>query len=135
MDGLRASIVITLVLLSIQGWTGDYANLFASFPTGAVGATLAGFWQAVGNSGVLVLYHAVEAILLLTLSFVTLVLSFRRRVGRLYSILGTASVISAAIGGILFVLSGFQNNANSAQMGGSFIAAYAFFFLTLYATK
>jgi cytochrome bd-type quinol oxidase subunit 1 len=114
MKGLRVSIVITLVVLSIQGWTGDYANLFATFPTGAVSATLVGFWQAVGSSGALVLYHAVEAILLLTLSFVTLALSFRRRTGRLFSTLGTPSVISAAIGGILFALSGFQNDANSA---------------------
>jgi hypothetical protein len=32
-------------------------------------------------------------------------------------------------------LSGFANGGNSAQMGGSFIAAYASYFMTLYYTK
>jgi hypothetical protein len=44
-------------------------------------------------------------------------------------------IISAIIGGTLFVLSGFNNNGVSAQMGGSFIGAYAFFFIELYYTK
>ena len=42
------------------------------------------------------------------------------------------AVLSAAAGGILFVLSGFQNDGFSAQMGGSFLSAYAAAFLTLY---
>lgn len=132
---LPGMVILTLVLLTIQGWTGDFANLFASFPTGAVGASLGGFWGAVGGAGAIVAYHAAEATALLACSVVVLGLSIRQRVGRLFAILGMGAVISAAIGGILFVLSGYQNNANSAQMGGSFIGAYAFYFLTLYATK
>jgi len=37
----------------------------------------------------------------------------------------------AALGGILFVLSGFPANPGSAKMGGGFIGAYAFCFLEL----
>jgi hypothetical protein len=38
----------------------------------------------------------------------------------------------AAVGGYEFVFSGFVNSANSAQMGGSFIAAYSMNFFLLY---
>jgi hypothetical protein len=45
------------------------------------------------------------------------------------------SVLSAGYGGYQFVISGFGNGASSAQMGGSFIAAYASYSMTLYYTK
>jgi hypothetical protein len=135
MQPLRASIVATLILLTIQGWTGDFANLFAAFPAGGVGFTIGGFLRAVAGSGPLVDYHVLEAFLILAFSLATLAISVRQRIGRLFAILGAASVTSAGIGGVLFVLSGFTNNANSAQMGGSFIGAYAFYFLALYSTK
>ncbi|MGD0319295.1 MAG: hypothetical protein ABSB56_06350 [Nitrososphaerales archaeon] len=38
-------------------------------------------------------------------------------------------------GGVLFALSGFQNKADSAQMGINFIGAYAFYLLELYFTR
>jgi hypothetical protein len=124
-----------IVLLTVQGWTGDFANLFATFPSGSVLFSVTPFLGAVEGAGILVAYHAIEAILLLALAVVVLALSVRRRTGRLFAILGLSSIISAAVGGVLFVLSGYTNNANSAQMGGSFIGAYAFYFLVLYATK
>jgi hypothetical protein len=48
---------------------------------------------------------------------------------------GLISVTAAVAGGLLFVFSGFQNDGSSAQMGGSFIGAYASYFLALYFTK
>jgi len=36
---------------------------------------------------------------------------------------------NAVLGGIRFVLSGLPANPGSAQMGGGFIGAYAFYFL------
>lgn len=135
MDRLRVTVMAVIILLTAQGWTGDFANLFATFPSGSVHFSVGAFWGAVTGAGVLVIYHAIEAILLLALAVVVVALSIRRRTGRLFAILGLSSIISAAVGGVLFVLSGYMNNANSAQMGGSFIGAYAFYFLTLYATK
>ena len=49
--------------------------------------------------------------------------------------LGLGMVVSAIIGGVLFVLSGFSAGGSSAQMGGSFIGAYAFYFIELYYAK
>jgi len=54
---------------------------------------------------------------------------------RVCAIIGSLAVLSAAYGGISFVLSGFQDNGNSMQMGGSFIGAYASFFLMPYFNK
>jgi len=51
------------------------------------------------------------------------------------SILGSVMIISALIGGLVFLLSGFSAAGSSAQMGGSFIGAYAFYFMELYFTK
>ena len=72
------------------------------------------------------------------LAVTSLALSFKwskRRSVRICTILGTIAVFSAAVGGFLFVLSGFANGGNSAQMGGSFIGAYAFYFMALYYAK
>jgi hypothetical protein len=133
---LRLSIVIILVLLTIQGWTGDFTNLFAVFPV-HVASSLTGIIQVLYAGGILPLYHAFEGFVLMLVSIFVLILSFRfatSRPLRVFAILGFASIISAGIGGIMFLLSDF-NNAFSAQMGGSFIGAYAFYFLALYYTK
>ena len=137
MNRLRFFIIATLAILSVQGWTGDYTNLFSVFPTGAVNFSAEGLLLAVQKAGQIPVYHAFEGFLIVAFSVVVLILSLRIKVKsvQLSSILGLAAVVSAAAGGTLFVLSGFQNNGNSAQMGGSFIAAYAFYFVELYFSK
>lgn len=135
---LRLSIVFILIILTIQGWTGDFTNLFAVFPTSKVAPSLTGIGQALNVGGVLPLYHAFEGFALILISIFILIFSFRSTTSRslrICAIAGFAAIVSAAIGGTLFVLSDFANNANSAQMGGSFIGAYAFYFLALYYTK
>ena len=134
---VRILVVAVLLLLTAQGWTGDFVNLFAAVPTIHI-VSIYSFFQALLDSGVLTLYHALEGLAILVLSVYILVYSFLKPNSknlRICALLATASVISATVGGVLFVLSSFQNNANSAQMGGSFIGAYAFYFLVLYFTK
>ncbi len=48
---LRVLIVVTLVVLTVQGWFGDSVNLFAVFPSGAVDSSANGLFQAVLNVG------------------------------------------------------------------------------------
>lgn len=78
-----------------------------------------GLMTALFGAGEFTVYHAFEGVLLVVLSLVVIGLSFKSKLRslRILSILAAAGVISAVIGGVLFVLSGFQNNANSAQMG------------------
>jgi hypothetical protein len=82
-------------------------------------------------------WHAFEGGLLLILSLLVLALSLRKKPRSILvcSLLGLLMVVSATIRGILFVLSGFQANPSYAQMGGSFIGAYAFYVLELYFAK
>jgi hypothetical protein len=134
---LLISVVITLVLLTVQGFTGDSINLFAVFPDQVTG-TFAGFFQALFQSGGLTVFHAIEGLVIVLGAISIVVSAFRQRtakVVRAFAVFGMTAVISAAIGGILFVLSGFKNDPNSAQMGGSFISAYASNFLLLYFLK
>jgi heme A synthase len=136
--GVRYAIMAAIIVLTIQGWTGDFVNLFSPFPSGKPSASMGGLLSALYNASALAFYHGLEGFLLVVMSIAVLVLSFRAsraRSIRVLSVLTLAAIISAAVGGTLFVLSGFQNNANSAQMGGSFIGAYVFYFLELYFTK
>ncbi|HKT21926.1 MAG TPA: hypothetical protein VJR06_04860, partial [Nitrososphaerales archaeon] len=127
------------VLLSIQAWTGDVVNLFAVFPQGAVnglGAAVPALESA--GPGPVAAYHAVEGVIVIILSVAILALAFTRsksRGVRISSLLALFFIASAAAGGYLFLFSGFVSNGNSAQMGGSFIGAYAMNFLVLYYSK
>jgi heme A synthase len=135
---LRIWTIVIIGLLAVQGFTGDTVNLFSAFPNGIVSNSLDGLVRAIAGAGGLEVYHAVEGAAIFVLSILVLVLAWRAGVtqkARLMAILGLAATTSAVVGGTLFVLSGFKNDGNSAQMGGSFISAYAFYFLTLYFTK
>ena len=136
---LKLMTVLNLVLLSLQAWTGDAVNLFASFPSGTVNG-LGQLFPALlsAGPGPLAAWHGLEALLIILLSAGIAVSAFRRtkrRSVRVVALLALLSVASAGAGGVLFTLSGFLNNSFSAQMGGSFIAAYAMNFLVLYYSK
>jgi hypothetical protein len=135
---LRLLIVATLVLLTVQGWSGDTINIFM-IPTTppTVEQSASGVLQAIINNGPTLIIHAFIGIAILAFAIVILAFALREkpRNVQIPAILGLAMVVSAIIGGILFVLSGFSNGANSAQMGGSFIGAYAFYFIELYSAK
>jgi hypothetical protein len=136
--GVRYAIMASIIVLTIQRWTGDFVNLFSQFPSGQPSASMGGLLSALYDAGALAVFHGLEGFLLVALSIAVVALSFRAshaRSIRVLSVLALGAIISAAVGGTLFVLSGFQNNANSAQMGGSFIGAYAFYFMELYFTK
>jgi amino acid permease len=137
LSKLQLLVVATLVVLTIQGWTGDFVNLFAVFPIGAVNSSLGGLLQALQGAGQLPMYHAFEGAILVAFSVVVLIFSFQSKIrnAKIASIIALAAVVSATIGGVLFVLSGFHDNGNSMQMAGSFIGAYALYFLELYVTK
>lgn len=135
---LRLLIVGTLIALTVQGWFGDTVNIFL-IPTmpSSVEQSANGLFQAITNIGPVLIIHSFIGILILALSSIVLALSLRTkpRNVQIPAILGLIMVISAAIGGVFFVLSGFSNGGNSAQMGGSYIGAYAFYFIELYYTK
>ena len=140
MHRLRILIVFTLIVLTVQGWFGDTVNIFFVPAAGvnSIPFSSSAVIQAIYNVGFALVWHAFQGLFLAIFSFVLLFFSFswsKKRSVRICGILGALMVLSAAIGGLLFVLSGFNNGGNSAQMGGSFIGAYAFYFIELYFTK
>jgi len=137
LENLKISIIFLLILLSIQAWTGDYVNLFAVFPSGQVKVSFGSLIGALQSAGFMEVFHASLAVAILATSIIVVLLSFRARAKSLTipSILGLVAVVSAITGGLLFVFSGFTDNGYSAQMGGSFIGAYALFFVELYYTR
>ncbi len=128
-----------LVILTVQGWLGDTTNLFViTSGTSSIPFSLSAIIQSIVNNGPILIWHATEGFLLLILSLVAIGLSFKwsgKRNVRIASIFGALMIISAVIGGVSFLLSGYNAAGSSAEMGGSFIGAYAFYFMELYFTK
>jgi hypothetical protein len=139
LKALKRMTVVNLVLLSLQAWTGDVVNLFAVFPSGPISG-LGGAAQGLESAGPgpLAIYHGVEGVVIVLLTIGVAVTALRRSKStgvRVASLLALFFVAAAALGGYLFLFSGFVNNGNSAQMAGSFIGAYAMNFLILYYSK
>lgn len=137
-----ALIVVTLGVLTAQGWFGDTANIFLMPSNGITppAPSLSGFLGAIENPQppFILVWHTFEGIVLVALAVAVFVLALLRsptRGVRIWSALGLLAMLSAAWGGYRFVLSDFAAGGASAQMGGSFILTYACYFLTLYYTK
>ena len=136
---LRILLVVILVILTAQGWFGDTTNLFVTTNSATpIAFSFGAIIPSIISYGPILIWHAAEGFLLLLLSLATIALSFvwaKKRSVRILSILGTVMIFSAVIGGLSFVASGFTAAGSSAQMGGSFIGAYAFYFMELYFTR
>ncbi len=136
---LRILLVVILIILTIQGWFGDTTNLFVTTGTTTpVAFSLGTIIPLIISYGPILIWHALEGFLLVVLSLAAIGFSFawsNKRNVRIMSILASAAIISAAYGGLSFVASGFIAAGSSAQMGGSFLGAYAFYFMELYFTK
>lgn len=108
---LRIIIVVTIIALTVQGWFGDTVNLF-SVPTSTVSveASASGLLMAVVNVGSTLIIHSFLGILILALPVTVIAFSLKSKPRNVQvpSILGLVMVVSAIIGGTLFVLSGFH---------------------------
>jgi heme A synthase len=136
----RILLVVLLVILTVQGWIGGVVNIFIAPSSGVPPppSSISGFLSEVDSLGISLIFHTAEGIFLFALAIAAFVLSFvwsKSRGVRIASGLGALFVIFAALGGIEFVMSGFSNGGNSAQMDGSFIGSYAFFFIALYYSR
>jgi heme A synthase len=136
----RILLVVMLVILSVQAWFGDFVNIFAASSSGVTPPpfSIAGFFQGAESLGIPLIWHTFEGIALVVIGLALIGLSFKwsnAKSVRICSILAFIYVLVAAVGGALFVLSGFSDGGDSMQMGGSFVGAYALYFVTLYYAK
>ena len=135
---LRRMIVTLLILLGIQYELGMAANLSPDLPTlPPFGFSLARIFGALWLAGSSAVAHGLLGSLLVIFAFMTLALSLASGVRSLQILgsLGCLSMILAATGGVLFVLSGFQADHFSLAMASNFVLAFTFYFLELYVLK
>ena len=101
------------------------------------GFSLPQLFQALQTVGAVAPIHASIGFFLLLLAIVNLVLALRTRVRgvQIFGILGLLSTLLAAATGILFTLSGFQNDGDSHGMATNFLLTFIFFFVELYILK
>ncbi len=134
---LRVLVIVLLVLLAVQFEFGMTVN-FADPPSLApIGLTVSGVSEALNQVGAVAVIHASLGAWLVIFSVLNLVLGLRSRV-RWVQVFGSLAFIAtslAATTGLLFVLSGFQNDGDSHGMATNFLLAFAFYFLELYFLK
>ena len=137
LKGIRILVMVILAFLLVQYEFGMAANLNGPPKLAPFGFSSTKFTDALNQAGLVEMIHADLGSLLPVLSLVGLILSLRSRV-RSVQIVGTLAfltVLLAAISGVLFVLSGYQNDHFSHGMATNFILSVVFYFLELYFLK
>ena len=135
---LRLMVVIALILLTIQYELGMDISLSPNLPELApFGFSLTKISDALHLAGPVALAHAVLGSLLALMSILTLILSLRSKIRsvQIFGSLGFLTMLVAMTGGILFTLSGFQEDHYSLAMASNFILTFIFNFLELYFLK
>jgi hypothetical protein len=134
---LRFMVILILVLLAIQyefGMAVNIANPPSLPPLSFSLMAVSGALQQVGLPAVL---HASLGSGLVIISLINLVFSLRsglRRV-QVFGSLAFLATLLAATTGLLFVMSGYQNDGDSHGMATNFLLSFTFYFLELYVLK
>jgi hypothetical protein len=131
---LRITLLAVITLLIAQFVKGMGINLFAIFPSGRSGVSAEQeLVKGVLQTGPGLVIHVVVGLVILAMSVVAVYFSPRAGGGAVVRmvVLGLVSVLLALVGGVAFVLSGFQNNAYSLLMALGFIFAISSYFVEL----
>ncbi len=138
---LRILVMVTLALLAFQFELGMAVNIANPPSIPPIGFSLNGISNGVNHAlnqaGGAAPFHAALGIILVVISVVSLILSLRSwvRSVQVFGVLAFITTSLAAITGLLFVLSGFQNDGDSHGMATNFILSFTFYFLELYFLK
>ncbi len=134
---LRVMVIVVLVMLGFQYEFGMAVNIANPPAIAPFTFSLTGLSDALHGAGPVAVLHAGLGGFLVILTLVSLVLSLRSKVRsvQVFGGLGFLSLALAAASGLLFVLSGFQNDHYSHGMATNFLLSFAFFFIELYFLK
>ena len=135
---LSMMVGVILILLAIQYELGMFINLSPDLPElPAFGFSLQGISNALHQAGLVALVHAILGSFLALMSLWILIFSLRSKTRsvKILGSLGFLLMIAAWAGGVLFTLSGFQDDHYSLAMASDFILAFSFYFLELYFLK
>ena len=134
---LRILIVVILILLAMQYEFGMAVNISNPPSIPPFGFSISAISDALHQAGGVALLHAILGAWLVIFSLVSLILSLRTKVRsvQIFGVLAFLSIFLAATSGLLFILSGFQDDHYSHGMATNFILTFAFSFLELYFLK
>jgi hypothetical protein len=130
-------LVILLALLGLQYEFGMAVNLATQPSLPAFGFSLNGVLSALNQIGVVAVIHASLGSGLVIFSLINLILSLRSslRSVQVFGSLAFLTILLAAITGLLYTMSGFQNDGDSHGMATNFMLSFTFYFLELYFLK
>jgi hypothetical protein len=128
-------VIVILALLGLQYEFGMAVNI-ANPPTLAP-TSLNGINNALNQVGAVAMIHASLGSALVIFSILILIFSLRSglRSLQVFGSLAFLATLLAAVTGLLFTLSGFQNDGDSHGMATNFLLSFTFYFLELYFLK
>ena len=137
IKGLRVFVIILLVLLVVQFEFGMATTLSDPKPITPFAFSIPAISDALNTVGFAAVFHATLGTLLTVFSLAALIMALgtKIRTVQVFGVLGFLGVALAATNGVLFTLSGFQEDGYSHGMATNFILTFGFYFLELYFLK
>jgi hypothetical protein len=134
---LRVAVITLIVLLAVQFEFGMAVNLSNLPSLAPFGFSFPTILSALNQAGAVAVVHAILGTVLTILSLVTLIMALASKIRsvQIFGGLGFLAMALAEINGVIFVLSGFQNDNYSHGMATMFILTFGFYFLELYFLK
>jgi hypothetical protein len=134
---LRIMVIVILALLGLQYEFGIAVNISNPPTLPPIGFSSNGVSNALQQAGVVAVIHASLGSGLVIFSVINLIFSLRSglRSVQVFGSLAFLATLLAAATGLLFVLSGFQNNGDTHGMATNFLLSFTFYFLELYFLK
>lgn len=131
---LRIMTVVVIVLLILQYELGIATIMADPVSITPFSFSITAFRSALEQVGLVALLHAGLGGWLVIVSVINVILALRTkiRVVQIFGVLSFLSIIVSAGGGLLFVLSGLQNDHASHAMATNFILSFAFSFIEFY---
>ncbi|MGB8215066.1 MAG: hypothetical protein WCE68_16075 [Anaerolineales bacterium] len=131
---VRSAVIVSLVLLAVQYEFGMTVNIANPPSLSPFSLSFSGISIALQKAGGVAPIHACLGAGLVLVALISLVLSLRSglRSAQVFGSLAFLATWLAAITGLLFTLSGFQNNGDTHGMATNFLLSFIFYFLELY---
>jgi hypothetical protein len=128
---LWVSTIVMLVLVTLQGFSGNWLSFFLILPggTSTFGADFIPILVKLGY------YHRYTGFAITLISILVIVFAFLKKSSvyvRVFAVLGFVLTVVAAYGGYLFFTSQYQDRLALGQMADAFVGAYAAYFLQLF---
>ncbi len=137
VKALRVLLIAMLAALGIQYELGMQFIMSDPKALAPFSFSVPAVLSALRGVGTVAMVHAAWGGVLLLLALVVVVASLLSgvRAAQVFGVLGLLSIVSAAAGGLMFVLSGFQNDSNSHNMATNLLLSFTFYFVEIYSLK